>query len=149
MWIEVNIRDTLSKNETKCNEFLSTGKTIGCFISKVLPCVDYCDGLNVIIKNFSSCFLHHTSGCGAKWYDEGIFFRHNHPEQFEYFHETFKEHLETYGVMVYQEDVIKIALHFAEYLPLMEMFCAARWVKGRFVYKSKDNFFACCAKDIP
>jgi DNA polymerase-3 subunit alpha/error-prone DNA polymerase len=46
--IEVNIRDTtLSKNETKCNEFLSTGKTIGCFISKVLPCVDYCDGLNV------------------------------------------------------------------------------------------------------
>jgi DNA polymerase-3 subunit alpha/error-prone DNA polymerase len=35
------------------------------------------------------------------------------PDQFEYFHETFKEHLgETYGVMVYQEDVIK-ALHFA------------------------------------
>jgi DNA polymerase-3 subunit alpha/error-prone DNA polymerase len=27
-------------------------KTIGCFISKVLPCVDYCDGLNVTIIKF-------------------------------------------------------------------------------------------------
>jgi DNA polymerase-3 subunit alpha/error-prone DNA polymerase len=44
----------------------------------------------------------------------------------EYFHETFKEHLrETYGVMVYQEDVIKLHCTLQEYLPLM-MFCAAR-----------------------
>jgi DNA polymerase-3 subunit alpha/error-prone DNA polymerase len=36
-------------------------------------------------------------------------FRHNHPDRFEYFHEVSKEQLgETYGVMVYQEDVIKI-----------------------------------------
>ena len=40
-------------------------------------------------------------------------FRHNHPDQFQYFHEVFKEHLgETYGIMVYQEDVIKIAMHY-------------------------------------
>jgi DNA polymerase-3 subunit alpha/error-prone DNA polymerase len=63
--------------------------------------------------------------CGAKWYDEGVYFRHNHPDQFEYFHETFKEHLgETYGVMVYQEDVIKL-LHFAG-VPAYGMFCVAR-----------------------
>jgi DNA polymerase-3 subunit alpha/error-prone DNA polymerase len=38
-------------------------------------------------------------------------FRHNHPDRFEYFHEVFKEQLgETYGVMVYQEDVIKICI---------------------------------------
>jgi DNA polymerase-3 subunit alpha len=43
-WVEVNIRDTtLSKNETKCNEFFKHWKTIGCFISKVLPCVAYCE----------------------------------------------------------------------------------------------------------
>jgi DNA polymerase-3 subunit alpha/error-prone DNA polymerase len=50
----------------------------------------------------------------------------NNPDQFEYFHETFKEHLgETYGVMVYQEDVIK--MHYTlQVPPLMEMFCAAR-----------------------
>ena len=40
-------------------------------------------------------------------------FRHNHPDQFEYFHPVFEEHLkETYGIMVYQEDVIKIAQYF-------------------------------------
>jgi DNA polymerase-3 subunit alpha len=40
-------------------------------------------------------------------------FRHNHPGQFEYFHDVFEKELgETYGIMVYQEDVIKIAMHF-------------------------------------
>lgn len=40
-------------------------------------------------------------------------FRHNNPDKFEYFHEVFeKEFGETYGIMVYQEGVIKIALHF-------------------------------------
>ena len=40
-------------------------------------------------------------------------YRHNNPADFEYFHPVFKEHLEdTYGIMVYQEDVIKIAHHF-------------------------------------
>jgi DNA polymerase III alpha subunit len=53
---------------------------------------------------------------------KGIFW-HNHPDQFEYFHETFKEHLgETYGVMVYQEDVIKLHCTLQEYPPLMECF---------------------------
>ena len=40
-------------------------------------------------------------------------FRHNNPGQFEYFHPVFEQQLgETYGIMVYQEDVIKIALHY-------------------------------------
>jgi DNA polymerase-3 subunit alpha/error-prone DNA polymerase len=70
----------------------------------------------------------------AKWYDEGVYFRHNHPDQFEYFHETFKEHLgETYGVMVYQEDVKKSHCTLQEYPPLMEMFCVAMSGKGRSV----------------
>ena len=50
-------------------------------------------------------------------------FRHNHPGHFEYFHEVFEKELgETYGIMVYQEDVIKIAMHFGVYLPPMEMY---------------------------
>jgi DNA polymerase III alpha subunit len=44
-------------------------------------------------------------------------------DQFEYFHETFKEHLgETYGVMVYQEDVIKVRTALCRGYPLMECF---------------------------
>jgi DNA polymerase-3 subunit alpha/error-prone DNA polymerase len=62
----------------------------------------------------------------------------------------FKEQLgETYGVMVYQEDVIKIALHYAG-LPLPTgIFCVGHEsCKGRSkqLAKSEDNYFACCAQ---
>jgi DNA polymerase III alpha subunit len=40
--------------------------------------------------------------------------RFHQPHGFEYLHPTFREHLgETFGVMVYQEDVMKILHHFA------------------------------------
>ena len=40
--------------------------------------------------------------------------RFHEPESFEYLHPVFEEHLgETFGVMVYQEDVMKIVHHFA------------------------------------
>ncbi len=40
--------------------------------------------------------------------------RFHQPNAFEYLHPVFKEHLgETFGVMVYQEDVMKILHHFA------------------------------------
>jgi DNA polymerase III alpha subunit len=51
------------------------------------------------------------------------YFRTQPLEQFEYFHETFKEHLgETYGVMVYQEDVIKVRTALCRSTLLMECF---------------------------
>ena len=41
-------------------------------------------------------------------------YRYHHPDDFSYLHPKMKELLEeTYGVMVYQEDVIKVAHHFA------------------------------------
>ena len=40
--------------------------------------------------------------------------RFHHPDSFTYIHPVFEEHLgETYGVMVYQEDVMKIVHHFS------------------------------------
>nr|WP_228412819.1 hypothetical protein [Chryseobacterium sp. G0162] len=40
-------------------------------------------------------------------------FRNNHSDQFGYFHQVFEEHFkEIYGIMVYQENVIKIAQYF-------------------------------------
>lgn len=40
--------------------------------------------------------------------------RFHNPESFKYLHPVFEEHLgETFGVMVYQEDVMKIVHHFA------------------------------------
>jgi DNA polymerase-3 subunit alpha/error-prone DNA polymerase len=37
--IQINSGYKISKNEAKANTYLSKGNTIGCFISKVLPCV--------------------------------------------------------------------------------------------------------------
>jgi len=78
-------------------------------------------------------------------------FRHNHPNQFEYFHDVFKEQLgETYGIMVYQEDVIKIALHFGGLSAADgDVLRRAMSGKGRSLsalQKVKDHFFESCKK---
>ena len=55
---------------------------------------------------------------------------------------------ETYGVMVYQEDVIKVAHHFAG-LSLSEADVLRRGMSGKFrsreeFAKIRDKFFLCC-----
>jgi len=78
-------------------------------------------------------------------------FRHNYPDRFEYFHPVFEEQLgETYGIMVYQEDVIKIALHYGG-LPAADGDILRRAMSGKgrskaALQKVKDNFFRCCAE---
>ncbi len=60
------------------------------------------------------------------------------PGGFEYLHPVMKEHLhETYGVMVYQEDVIKICHHFAG-LDLADADVLRRAMSGK--YRSKKEF---------
>jgi DNA-directed DNA polymerase III PolC len=113
--ITVDIRDTsLSKNESKANEYLASGRTIGCFyiespamrgLLRRLKCEDY-----RILVAASSIIRPGVAQSGMM---REYIFRHNHPDQFEYFHPVFEENLkETYGIMVYQEDVIKIAQYF-------------------------------------
>ncbi|EJG02188.1 DNA polymerase III subunit alpha [Flavobacterium sp. F52] len=78
-------------------------------------------------------------------------FRHNHPDKFEYFHPVFQEQLgETYGIMVYQEDVIKIALHYGG-LPAADGDILRRAMSGKgrskaALQKVKDNFFLSCVQ---
>ncbi len=113
--IEVDIRDTsISKDESICNEYLAIGKTIGCFyiespamrgLLRRLKCNNY-----RILVAASSIIRPGVAQSGMM---REYIFRHNHPDQFEYFHPVFEENLkETYGIMVYQEDVIKIAQYF-------------------------------------
>lgn len=64
--------------------------------------------------------------------------RFHHPESFTYIHPVFEEHLgETYGVMVYQEDVMKIVHHFAG-LDLDESDVLRRIMTGK--KKNSDTF---------
>ncbi|RUT70271.1 DNA polymerase III subunit alpha [Flavobacterium cupreum] len=151
--INVDIRDTsLSKDEALCNQYLGRGKTIGCFyiespamrgLLRRLQCNNY-----KILVAASSIIRPGVAQSGMM---KEYIFRHNNPTQFEYFHEVFKEQLgETYGIMVYQEDVIKIALHYGG-LPAADGDILRRAMSGKGRSKSalqkvKDNFFECCER---
>ena len=149
--ITVDIKDTtLSKNEARCNEFLSIGKTIGCFyiespamrgLLRRLKCENY----KVLVAASSII----RPGVAQSGMMREYIFRHNNPDKFEYFHQVFENELgETYGIMVYQEDVIKIALHFGGLsAPDGDVLRRAMSGKGRSLsalQKVKDHFFESC-----
>lgn len=148
----LNIRNTsISKNEIRCNEFLGIGKTIGCFYIES-PAMRgllrrlKCDNYKTLVAASSII----RPGVAQSGMMKEYIFRHNHPNQFEYFHPVFEEQLgETYGIMVYQEDVIKIALHYGG-LPAADGDILRRAMSGKgrskaALQKVKDNYFACCA----
>ncbi|WP_310007107.1 DNA polymerase III subunit alpha [Flavobacterium granuli] len=151
--IRVNIRDTsLSKDEALANVYLAQGKTIGCFYIES-PAMRgllrrlKCDNYKTLVAASSII----RPGVAQSGMMKEYIFRHNHPDRFEYFHEVFKQQLgETYGIMVYQEDVIKIALHYGG-LPAADGDILRRAMSGKgrskeALQKVKDNFFACCAQ---
>jgi len=151
--IEVDIRDTsISKDEALCNEYLAVGKTIGCFyiespamrgLLRRLKCGDY----RTLVAASSII----RPGVAQSGMMKEYIFRHNHPDKFEYFHEVFKENLsETYGIMVYQEDVIKIAQYYGG-LSLADGDILRRAMSGKgrslaALQKVKDHFFESCRK---
>lgn len=81
--------------------------------------------------------------------------RFHQPHGFEYLHPVFKEHLsETFGVMVYQEDVMKILHHFAG-LGLDEADVMRRMMTGKkrsseaFARLRQKYFDNCAARRYP
>ncbi len=151
--ITVDIKDTtISKDEKICNQYLAEGKTIGCFYIES-PAMRgllrrlKCDNYKVLVAASSII----RPGVAQSGMMKEYIFRHNHPNQFEYFHDVFKEQLgETYGIMVYQEDVIKIALHFGGLSAADgDVLRRAMSGKGRSLsalQKVKDHFFESCKK---
>ncbi|WP_313001680.1 DNA polymerase III subunit alpha [Chryseobacterium gleum] len=149
--IKVDIKDTtLSKDEEICNEFLSQGRTIGCFYIES-PAMRgllrrlKCDNYKVLVAASSII----RPGVAQSGMMREYIFRHNNPNQFEYFHKVFEEELgETYGIMVYQEDVIKIALHFGG-LSAADGDILRRAMSGKYrsledLQKVKKHFFKSC-----
>lgn len=151
--IKVDIRNTsISKDEAVCNIHLAQGQTIGCFYIEspamrgLLRRLN-CDNYKILVAASSII----RPGVAQSGMMKEYIFRHNNPDQFQYFHEVFKEHLgETYGIMVYQEDVIKIAQHYGG-LPAADGDILRRAMSGKgrsteALQKVKDNFFACCTQ---
>ncbi len=78
-------------------------------------------------------------------------YRFHNPDKFEYLHPIMKDLLEeTYGVMVFQEDVIKVAHHFAG-LDMGQADILRRAMSGKYRGRAeferiRDEFFVNCSK---
>jgi DNA polymerase-3 subunit alpha len=113
--------------------------TIGCFyiespamrqLLKKLRCDDY-----ITLVAASSIIRPGVSQSGMM---REYIYRFHNPDKFEYLHPKMKELLEeTYGVMVYQEDVIKVAHHFAG-LDMGEADVLRRAMSGK--YRGRKEF---------
>lgn len=136
--------------DPKIADQLRSANTIGCFyvespamrqlIAK-LNCDDY-----LTLVAASSIIRPGVASSGMmKAYIE----RHHDPEKVEYLHPVFKEQLEeTYGVMVYQEDVMKVGHHFGG-LDMADADVLRRMMSGKHRSKKhleeiEDKFFHHC-----
>ncbi|HMP94348.1 MAG TPA: DNA polymerase III subunit alpha, partial [Phnomibacter sp.] len=124
--------------------------TIGCFyiespamrqLLKKLRCEDY-----ITLVAASSIIRPGVSQSGMM---KQYIYRFHHPDKFTYLHPKMEELLkETYGVMVYQEDVIKVAHHFAG-LDMGEADILRRAMSGKYrgkkeIMRIRETFFANC-----
>jgi error-prone DNA polymerase len=138
------------KNDQKVKAQLKRGETIGCFyiespamrgLLKKLRCDNY-----ISLVAASSIIRPGVAKSGMM---RQYIHRFHHPDQFEYLHPIMKEQLEeTYGVMVYQEDVLKVCHHFAG-LDLADADVLRRAMSGKFrghkeMQRIVDKFFSNC-----
>ena len=145
-------RVNLFKNDEKVKNQLRRAETNGCFyiespamrgLLKKLQCNDY-----LTLVAASSIIRPGVARSGMM---REYIHRFHHPGSFEYLHPVMKEQLqETYGVMVYQEDVLKVCHHFAG-LDLADADVLRRAMSGKYRGKQefqriKDKFFSNCRK---
>jgi error-prone DNA polymerase len=138
--IEVDVhRVEQFKRDERVLEQLQSGETNGCFyiespamrgLLKKLRC----DGYRSLVAASSII----RPGVAKSGMMREYIHRFHHPDEFEYLHPIMKEQLsETFGVMVYQEDVIKVCHHFAG-LDLADADVLRRAMSGK--YRSGKEF---------
>ncbi len=138
------------KNDPKVKAQLRKAETNGCFyiespatrgLLKKLRCDDY-----LTLVAASSIIRPGVAKSGMM---REYIQRFHNPDKFEYIHPVMKEQLEeTYGVMVYQEDVLKVCHHFAG-LDLADSDVLRRAMSGKYRGKKEfqrivDKFFSNC-----
>jgi DNA polymerase-3 subunit alpha len=148
--------DVHKVNEFKADEevkkLLRTGRTIGCFYVES-PAMRgllkklHCDNYRSLVAASSII----RPGVARSGMMREYIFRFHNPGKFSYLHPVMEEQLkETYGVMVYQEDVLKICHHFAG-LDLADADVLRRAMSGKYRSKKElqrivDKFFSNCRK---
>ena len=138
--ISIDIHDVEQfKKDPEVTDRIKRADTIGCFyiespgmrqLLQKLGCDDY-----ITLVAASSIIRPGVAQSGMM---KQYIYRYHHPEDFEYLHPKMKDLLEeTYGVMVYQEDVIKVAHHFAG-LDLADADVLRRAMSGK--YRGRKQF---------
>jgi len=127
------------KKDIKVRQLLQKGETVGCFyiespamrgLIKKLHCDNY-----LTLVAASSIIRPGVAKSGMM---REYILRYNNPKSFKYLHTVMKEQLEeTYGVMVYQEDVLKVCHHYAG-LDLGDADVLRRAMSGKT--RSRDEF---------
>ena len=149
--IEVDVHAVQKfKNDEKVKEYLRIGETKGCFyiespamrgLLKKLRCDTY-----TILVAASSVIRPGVARSGMM---KEYIYRFHNPDKFEYIHPVMKDQLEeTFGVMVYQEDVLKVCHHFAG-LDLADADTLRRAMSGKYRSKQEmqrivEKFFSNC-----
>ncbi len=138
------------KKDIKIKEFLRTGETKGCFyvespsmrgLLQKLRCDDY-----PTLVAASSIIRPGVARSGMM---KEYIHRFHNPKNINYIHPVMKEQLEeTFGVMVYQEDVLKVCHHFAG-LDLADADTLRRAMSGKHRSKQEmqrivERFFSNC-----
>lgn len=138
--IKIDITQTTQfKQDPLVNKLLMQGRCMGCFYIESpamrmllgkLNCNNY-----ITLVAASSIIRPGVARSGMM---REYIHRHHHPDNIQYIHPKMGELMkETYGVMVYQEDVIKVAHHFAG-LGLGESDVLRRGMSGKF--RSRKEF---------
>jgi error-prone DNA polymerase len=138
------------KKDPKITNLLAEGNCLGCFyiespamrgLLKKLKCRDY-----ITLVAASSIIRPGVAKSGMM---REYIKRFHEPDKVNYIHPVFKEQLgETYGVMVYQEDVLKILHHFAD-LNLTDADVLRRIMSGKSqkpgeMERIKNTFYSNC-----
>lgn len=127
------------KQDERVRNQLRSGQCIGCFYiespaMRGLLTKLHCD--NYVHLVAASSII--RPGVAKSGMMREYIHRFHHPHSFQYLHPVFEKHLgETFGVMVYQEDVMKIVHHFAG-LDLDESDVLRRIMTGK--KKTSDTF---------
>ncbi len=151
--IKIDIYDVNTfKNDTKVQAQLKTGDTIGCFyvespamrgLLKKLHCEDY-----LTLVAASSIIRPGVASSGMM---KEYISRFHNQQNIKYLHPIMEEQLkETFGVMVYQEDVLKVGHYFGG-LDLADADVLRRMMSGKSRNKKHleeitEKYFAHCEK---
>jgi DNA polymerase-3 subunit alpha len=149
--VKVDVHDVASfKKDPLIKQQLKEANTIGCFYIES-------PGMRGLLKKLKcDTYIHLVAassiirpGVAKSGMMKAYIQRFHNPQSIQYLHPVMEEQLkETYGVMVFQEDVLKVCHHFAG-LDLADADVLRRAMSGKFRSKAEfqriiDKFFAGC-----